>query len=85
MKHNNGFHDQYQRPDKDDEGLDRIQTRFERLARKMRDDSGTGQIEFIHPATHHDAPVVAQSKQGLFPMMAAWPTPNPQPRLTPLR
>ena len=73
MKHNKGFQDQYQRPDSDDEGLDRIQARFERLAWKVRDASGTGQTEFIRPASHQDAPVFAQSKQGLFPLLAAWP------------
>jgi hypothetical protein len=70
MKHNKSFQDQYQRPDSDDEGLDRIQARFERLARKVRDDSGNGQTKFIRQASHPAAPVFAQSRQGLFPMMA---------------
>jgi hypothetical protein len=70
MKHNKSFQDQYQRPDSDDEGLDRIQARFERLARKVRDESGTSQTEFIRPARHPEAPVFAQSEQGLFPAMA---------------
>jgi hypothetical protein len=73
MKHNKGFQDQYQRPDSDDEGLDRIQARFERLARKVRDASGIGQTEFIRPASHPGAPVFAQSKQGLFLLSASWP------------
>ena len=73
MKYNKIFRDQYQRPDSDDEGLDRIQARFEWLARKVRDESDTGQTKFIRPASHPDAPVFAQSKQGLFPAMAAWP------------
>ena len=70
MKHNKSFQDQYRRPDSNDGGLDRIQARFERLARKVRDESGTGQTEFIRPARHPEAPVFAQSKQGLFPAMA---------------
>jgi hypothetical protein len=73
MKRNKSFQDQYQRPDSEDEGLDRIHARFDRLARKVKDASGTGQTEFIRPASHTDAPVFAQSKQGLFPMMAIWP------------
>jgi len=70
MKHNNDFQDQYQRPDSDDEGLDRIQARFERLARKMRNDPGPGQTKFIRPANHPAAPVFAQSRQWLFPTLA---------------
>jgi hypothetical protein len=73
MKHNKGFQDQYQRPDSDDEGLDRIQARFDRLARKVKNESGIGQTEFTRPAGHPDAPVFAQPKQGLFPLSAAWP------------
>lgn len=73
MKRNKGFQDQYQRPDSDDEGLDRIQARFERLAWKVRDASATGQTEFIRPASHPNAPVFVQSKQGLFSLSAAWP------------
>jgi hypothetical protein len=72
MKRNKGFQDQYQRPDSDDEGLDRIQARFERLARKVRDE-GTGQTEFIRPVSHPNAPVFVQSKQELFSLPAAWP------------
>jgi hypothetical protein len=70
MKHNKSVQDQYQRPDGDDEGLDLIQARFERLARKVRDESDTGQTKFICPANHPDAPVFAQSEQELFPMLA---------------
>jgi len=71
MKHSKSVRDQYQRPDSDDEGLDRIQARFERLARKVRDGSDTGQTKFIRPAGHPDAPVFALSEQELFPVMAA--------------
>ena len=70
MKHNKGVHDQYQPPDSDDEGLDRIQARFEQLARKVRDASGTGQTKLNRPASPPEAPVFAPSEQGLFPMMA---------------
>jgi len=75
MKHNRSFQDQYQRPDDqgpddDEKGLDQIQARFERLARKVRDDSGAGQTKFIRPASHPDAPVFAQSRQGLLPALA---------------
>jgi hypothetical protein len=69
MKHNKSVQDQYQRPDSDDEGLDRIQARFERLARKVRDELDTGQTKFIRPASHQNAPVFAQSEQGLFPIL----------------
>ena len=70
MKHNRGFQDQYQHPDDDDEGLDQIQARFERLARKVRDGSGAGQTKFNSPASHLDAPAYTQSRQGLFPALA---------------
>jgi hypothetical protein len=73
MKYSNIFQDQYQRPNSDDEGLDRIHARFDRLARKVRDESDTGQTIFIRPASHPEAPVFAQSQPGLFPMLAAWP------------
>lgn len=71
MKHNKSVQDQYQRPDSGEEGLDRIQARFDRLARKVRDALDTGQTEFIRPASHQDAPVFAQSQQGLFPLLAS--------------
>jgi hypothetical protein len=68
MKHNKSVHDQYQPPDSDDESFDRIQARFERLARKVRDASGTGRTIFIRPADHAEASGFAQSGQGLFPI-----------------
>lgn len=71
MKHNKSVQDQYQPPDSKDEGLDRIQARFEQLARKVRDTSGTGQTKPIRPANRPEAPVFAQSEQGLFPMMVS--------------
>jgi hypothetical protein len=70
MKHNKSVHDQYQPPDSDDEGFDRIQARFERLARKVRDASGTSRTKSTRPANHPEAPVFAQSEQELFPMVA---------------
>ena len=70
MKHNKSVYDQYQPADSDDEGLDRIHARFDRLARKVRDASGTGRTKFIRPANHAEAPGFPQSEQGLFPMMA---------------
>ena len=73
MKHSRHVQDQYQRPDNDDEDLNRIEACFERLARKMRDDSGAGQTKFIRPAGHPIAPFFAQSQLGLFPIMAPWP------------
>ncbi len=73
MRHNKNVQDQYQRPDSNNEGLDRIQARFERLARKARDESDTDQTKFIRPTSHPDALVFAQSEQSLFPMLAAWP------------
>jgi len=44
-----------------EEELDRIKGRFERLARKAREESSPGQTEFIHRESHQDAAVVAQS------------------------
>jgi hypothetical protein len=73
MRHNKGFHDQYQPPDGDDAGLDRIHARFDRLALKVKDASGTGRTKFIRPANLPEAPVFAQPEQELFPMMTAWP------------
>ena len=39
--------------------LDRIKARFERLARKARDESGAGQTELIRREGHPDAAVVS--------------------------
>jgi hypothetical protein len=71
VKHNKGFHDQYHRPDSDDEGLDQIHARFDRLARKVRDTSGTGQTKLNRPAGRPEATAFAQPEQELFPMMAS--------------
>jgi hypothetical protein len=73
MRHNKGFHDQYQPPDGDDEGLDRIHARFDRLALRVKDASGTGRTKFIRPANLPETPVFAPPEQELFPMMTAWP------------
>jgi len=43
-----------------EEELDRIKARFERLARKARDESSAGQTEFIPRESHPDAAVVAK-------------------------
>jgi low affinity Fe/Cu permease len=40
--------------------LDRIKARFERLARKARDESSAGQTELIHREGHQDAAVIAK-------------------------
>jgi low affinity Fe/Cu permease len=45
-----------------EEDLGRIKARFERLARKARDESSIGQTEFISRENHPDATVIAQSK-----------------------
>ena len=42
--------------------LDRIKARFERLARKARDESSVGHTEFISRTDHHDAATVVQPK-----------------------
>ena len=42
-----------------EEDLDRIKARFERLARKARDESGAGQTELIRREDHQDAVVVS--------------------------
>jgi low affinity Fe/Cu permease len=42
-----------------EEELDRIKARFERLARKARDESSAGQTEFIPREGHQDASVVS--------------------------
>src|ERR1035437_2459019 len=44
--------------------LDRIKARFERLARKARDESGAGQTELTRREGHQDAPVIAPSNPG---------------------
>jgi hypothetical protein len=71
MKHNKGVHDRYQPPDSNDEIFDRIQARFERLARKVRDTSGTGQTKLNRPAGQPGIPVFAQPEQELFLMLAS--------------
>jgi hypothetical protein len=53
--------------------LDRIHARFDRLALKVKDASGTGRTKFIRPANVPEAPPFAQSVQELFPMMTARP------------
>jgi low affinity Fe/Cu permease len=50
-----------------EEDLDRIKARFERLARKARDESSAGQTEFIRPEGHQDPAVIAQSNPGARP------------------
>ena len=42
-----------------EEELDRIKARFERLARKARDESGAGQTELIRPEGRQDAAVIS--------------------------
>ena len=42
-----------------EEELDRIKARFERLARKARDESGAGQTELVRREDHQDAVVVS--------------------------
>ncbi len=42
-----------------EEDLDRIKARFERLARKARDESGAGETELIRREDHQDAVVVS--------------------------
>ena len=71
MKHNRNVRDQYQRPDNEDEGLEQIHARFDRLAREMKNVSGVGQMESFCPADNQDAPVFAfaQSQQELFPLI----------------
>jgi low affinity Fe/Cu permease len=44
-----------------EEDLNRIKARFERLARKARDESSPGQTKFIRPEGHQDAAVIAPS------------------------
>jgi|ERR1035437_950204 low affinity Fe/Cu permease len=49
-----------------EEELDRIKARFERLARKARDESSAGQTEFISREGHQDAAVVSnESASGI--------------------
>ena len=50
-----------------EEDLDRIKARFERLARKARDESSAGQTEFIRREGHQDPAVIAQSNLGARP------------------
>lgn len=44
-----------------EEDLDRIKSRFERLARKARGDSSAGHTESIRPENHDDTSVLARS------------------------
>ena len=49
-----------------EEDLNRIKARFERLARKARDELSAGQTEFIRPEGHQDAAVVSnESASGI--------------------
>ncbi len=47
--------------------LDRIKARFERLARKAREESSAGKTEFIRRESQDDGAVVAQSNPGSRP------------------
>jgi hypothetical protein len=61
MKRNKSFQDQYQPPDDDGGDLDRIHARFDRLARKVRDESDNAVTKFIRLANQHETAVSAQS------------------------
>jgi low affinity Fe/Cu permease len=50
-----------------EEELDRIKTRFERLAQKAREESGAGHAEFVLHESHQDEAVIAQSNPGGSP------------------
>ena len=50
-----------------EEDLDRIKARFERLARKARDESGAGQTELIRREAHQDAVVVSNESASGVP------------------
>ncbi len=47
-----------------EEELDRIKARFERLARKAREESGAGHTEFIRREGHQDGMAIAPSGPG---------------------
>ena len=50
-----------------EEELDRIKARFERLARKAREESSAGQTEFIPRESRQEAAVIAHSNPGARP------------------
>jgi low affinity Fe/Cu permease len=50
-----------------EEDLNRIKTRFERLARKARDELSAGQTEFISQENHQDAAVVSNESASGVP------------------
>ena len=69
MKHNKGYQDQYRLPDDDDEEWNQIEARFQRLARKVREESDVAQAKFVRFASQIEAPVYAQCNQELLPAM----------------
>jgi len=50
-----------------EEDLNRIKARFERLARKARDELSAGQTEFIRPEGHQDAAVIVNESASGVP------------------
>jgi len=70
MKHNKGFQDYYRLPDDDDEESNQIQARFQRLARKVRNESDDARAKFARFASRQEEPVFAQGEQVLLPVMS---------------
>jgi hypothetical protein len=70
MKHDKGFRDYYQMPDDDDEESNLIQARFQRLARKLRDESDSARSKFGRLASRQEGAVFAQCNPELFPTMS---------------
>ena len=70
MKHNKGFQDNYQLPDDDDEESNQIQARFQRLARKVRDESDVARAKFARFASPQEEPIFAQGEQELLPAIS---------------
>ena len=70
MKHDKGFRDYYQLPDDDDEESNQIQARFQRLARKLRDESDIARSKFVRLVSRQEGAAFEQSNPELFPTMS---------------
>ena len=70
MKHDKGSRDYYQLPDDDDEDSNQIQARFQRIARKVRDESDVARSKFVRLASRQEGTAFGQGNPELFPAMS---------------
>lgn len=70
MKHDKGSRDYYQLPDDDDEESNQIQARFQRIARKVRDESDLARSKFARLASWQEGAAFEQSNPELFPSLS---------------